>query len=41
MTDLFKFYDAETKTLNIPYKFNEKLINIPEETTKIFLQIPD
>ena len=36
MIDLLQCYNKETKTLNIPYYFNEKLENILEGTTTIF-----
>jgi hypothetical protein len=32
---LLEYYDNETKTLTLPYNFNQKLKNIPKETQKI------
>jgi hypothetical protein len=33
---MLKYYDKETKTLTIPYKFNKELKDIPEEIETIF-----
>ena len=38
MIDLIQYYNEETTTLSIPYNFNEKLVNIPKGTTKIFFK---
>jgi hypothetical protein len=32
---ILNYYNKETKTLTLPYNFNEKLKDIPEETEKI------
>ena len=32
MTDILKYYDFKTKTLNIPFDFNKKISYIPKNT---------